>query len=57
MLQILKFLKPLGKETTGEIKADGRMILRLIFRRWDVEVWTGLSWLRVETDGGHLCMR
>jgi hypothetical protein len=25
-----------------------------IFRKWDVEVWTGLSWLRIETGGGHL---
>jgi hypothetical protein len=33
---------------------DGRMILRWIFRRWDVRAWTGLSWLRIETGGGHL---
>jgi hypothetical protein len=32
---------------------DGRIILRWIFRRWDVLVWTGLSWLRIETGGGH----
>jgi hypothetical protein len=25
---------------------DGRIILRWIFRKWDVGVWTGLSWLR-----------
>jgi hypothetical protein len=30
---------------------DGRIILRWIFRKWDVGVWTGLSWLRIETDG------
>jgi hypothetical protein len=23
-------------------------------RNWDVGVWTGLSWLRIETGGGHL---
>jgi hypothetical protein len=28
--------------------------LRQIFRKWDVGVWTGLSWLRIETGGGHL---
>jgi hypothetical protein len=28
---------------------DGRIILRWIFRKCDVEVWTGLSWLRIET--------
>jgi len=33
---------------------DGRIILRLIFRKWDVGVWTGLSWLRIGTGGGHL---
>jgi hypothetical protein len=33
---------------------DGRIILRRIFRKWDVEVWTGFSWLRIETDGGYL---
>jgi len=26
-----------------------------IFRKWDVGVWTGLSWLRIGT-GGHLRM-
>jgi len=32
---------------------DGR-ILRWIFRTCDVGVWTGSSWLRIETGGGHL---
>jgi hypothetical protein len=32
----------------------GRMILRRIFWKWDVGVWTGLSWLRIETGGGQL---
>jgi hypothetical protein len=27
----------------------GRIILGWIFRKWDVGVWTGLSWLRIET--------
>jgi hypothetical protein len=31
-----------------------RIILKWIFRKWDVEIWTGLSWLRIETGGGHL---
>jgi hypothetical protein len=33
---------------------DGRLILRWIFRKWDVGVWTRLSWLRIEVGGGHL---
>jgi hypothetical protein len=33
---------------------DGRIILRWIFRKGDVGVWTALSWLRIETAGEHL---
>jgi hypothetical protein len=33
---------------------DGRIILRRIFRKWDVGAWTRLSWLSIGTDGGHL---
>ena len=33
---------------------DGRIILRWIFRKWDMWVWTGSSWLRIGTGGGHL---
>jgi hypothetical protein len=25
-----------------------------IFRKWDVGVWTGTSWLTIGTGGGHL---
>ena len=30
---------------------DGKIILRWIFRKWDVGLWTGSSWLRIETGG------
>jgi len=33
---------------------DGRKILRWIFRKWDMGVWTGSSWLRIGTVGGHV---
>jgi hypothetical protein len=33
---------------------DGRIILKWIFRKWDVRVWTGSSWLRIGTGGDHL---
>jgi hypothetical protein len=33
---------------------DGKMIIRRIFSKWDVGVWTGLDWLRIETGSGHL---
>jgi hypothetical protein len=42
------------KDHWGDPGVDGRIILRRIFRKWDVGVWTGLSWLRIETGGGHL---
>jgi hypothetical protein len=38
----------------GDPGVDGRIILRWIFRKWDVGVWTGSSWLRIWKDGGHL---
>jgi hypothetical protein len=31
---------------------DGGMILRWIFRKWDVGVWNGSSWLRIGTMAG-----
>ena len=33
---------------------DDRMILRWIFRKWDVGAWTGSIWLRIGTGGAHL---
>jgi hypothetical protein len=33
---------------------DGKIILRWNFRKWDVGVWTGSSWLRIDAGGGHL---
>jgi hypothetical protein len=33
---------------------DGRVMLRWMFENWDVRVWTGLRWLKIETVGGHL---
>jgi len=38
----------------GDPGVDGMIILRWIFRKWDVGVWTGSSWLRIGTGGGHL---
>ena len=33
---------------------DGRIILRWIFRKWDVGLCVGSSWLRIGTGGGLL---
>jgi len=38
----------------GDLGAGGRIILRCIFRKWDVGVWTGSSWLGIRTGGEHL---
>jgi hypothetical protein len=38
----------------GDPGVDARIILKRIFRKWDVGVWTGLSWRRTYTDGGDL---
>jgi hypothetical protein len=35
--------KPEGKRPLGDPGVDGRIILRWIFRKWDVGVWTGLG--------------
>jgi hypothetical protein len=38
----------------GDPGVDGMIILRRIFRKWDVGVWTELSWLWIETGGVQL---
>jgi len=47
--------KPVGKrDHLGDPGVDGRIILRWTLRKWDVGVWSGSSWLRIGTGGGHL---
>jgi hypothetical protein len=41
----------------GDSGIDGRIQLRLIFRKWYVGIWIGSSCLRIETGGGYLKMR
>jgi hypothetical protein len=38
----------------GDPRVDGRIILGWISRKWDVGIWTGLGWLRIETGGWQL---
>ena len=42
------------RDHLGDPGLDGRIILRWIFRKWDVQLWTGSSCLRIGTGGGHL---
>jgi len=37
-----------------ERDVDGWIILGRISRMWDVGMWTGLGWPRIETGGGRL---
>jgi hypothetical protein len=46
--------KPEGHNQLVDPGVDGRIILRRIFGKWDVGVWTGLSWLRIGAGGGQL---
>jgi hypothetical protein len=46
-----------GKRPLGKSRCRWEIIFRWIFRKWDVGVWTGLGWLRIETGDGQLCMR
>jgi len=46
--------KPEERDHWGKPGVDGRIILRWIFRKWDVGLWNGSNWLRIEKVGGHL---
>jgi hypothetical protein len=43
-----------GRYHWGNPDIDGMIILRWVFRNWDVGEWTGMSWLNIGTGGGHL---
>jgi len=38
----------------GRPGINGKIVLRWIFRKWNVGVWNGSDWLRIGTGGGHL---
>ena len=38
----------------GDLGVDEWIILGWISRRWDMGLWTGLGWPRIETGGGRL---
>jgi hypothetical protein len=42
------------RDHLGDPRIDGRIILILIFKKWEIGAWIGSNWLRMETGGGHL---
>ena len=49
--------KPGGKGPLAKPRLEWRIIIRWIFRKWDVGIWTGSSWLRIGTGGRLLSMQ
>jgi hypothetical protein len=45
--------KPEEKRPLGRPRRRWDDNIKWIFRKWD-GVWTGLNWLRIGKDGGHL---
>jgi len=41
---------------TLSLGMEGRITIKWFFRKWDGDKRTGLIWLRIGTDGGHLRM-
>ena len=41
----------------GDLGVDGWIILGWVSRRWDMGIWTGLGWPRIETGRGRLWVR
>ena len=37
-----------------DLRVDGRIILKSIFKKWEGETWTQFPWLRIGTGGGYL---
>jgi len=44
--------KPEGKSPLGRLRCRWEDSIKMDL--WEVGAWTGLSWLRMGTDGGHL---
>jgi len=42
-----------GKRLPGRTRRRREDNIKMDLHKWDVGVWTGSSWLRVGSDGGH----
>jgi len=43
-----------GRRPLGRLRRRWVHNIRMDPRRWDVGIWTGLGWPRIETGGGRL---
>jgi hypothetical protein len=43
-----------GKRPLGRPRRRWEDNIKIIFRKWEMWVWTGLIWLRIGIGGGHL---
>jgi hypothetical protein len=46
--------KPEGRKALGRLRFRWEDNIKMIFRKWDLGTWTGSSWLKIGTGGGHL---
>ena len=46
--------KPEGKRLLGRPRHRCKDNIKMDLHRWGLGVWTGSSWLRIGTGGGHL---
>jgi len=46
--------KPEDKRPLGRPRSRWEDNIKWIYRKWDVGLWTGSSWLRIGAGGGHL---
>ena len=51
------FVRVKIRDHLGDPGLNRRIILKWIFRKRFVGLWTGSSWLGIGTGGGHLSMR
>jgi hypothetical protein len=43
-----------GKRPLGRHRRRWEDNIKMDLEMWDVGIWTGLSWLKIGTGGGHL---